>query len=62
MSPIEIRLECLKLAHAHGRETPQVVERAASYAKWVETGNAQVEVVLARLVREPETAGNPFED
>ena len=31
----DIRLECLKLAHAHGREAPQVIERAKAYEAYV---------------------------
>lgn len=31
----EIRLECLKLAHAQGREPSQVVERAREYENYV---------------------------
>ena len=31
----EIRLECLKLAHTHGREIAEVVGRASEYEKFV---------------------------
>ena len=30
-----LRLECLKLAHAHGREIVEVVHRASEYEKFV---------------------------
>ena len=31
----DIRLECLKLAHVHGRETHQVIERARAYESFL---------------------------
>lgn len=30
-----VRLECLKLAHAHGRETKDVLDRAKEYEGYV---------------------------
>ena len=35
LSPEEIRLECLKLAHAHGRMPEEVTGRAEVYEKFV---------------------------
>ena len=35
MTEIEIRLEVLKLAHTHGRETAAVIERAEAYEAYV---------------------------
>ncbi|SOD41326.1 hypothetical protein [Nitrosovibrio sp. Nv4] len=31
----EVRIECLKLAHAHSREATQVIERAKIYEGYV---------------------------
>lgn len=42
MKLIEARLECLKLAHTHGRDTPQVLERADAYVSFVMNGKATV--------------------
>lgn len=35
MTPEEIRIECLKLAHRHDREPAQVVETAQVYERFV---------------------------
>lgn len=35
MTPEEIRIECLKLAHRHDREPAQVVETAKAYEGFV---------------------------
>jgi hypothetical protein len=37
MTKDELRLECLKLAHAHGREPQEVVARAKEYEAYVST-------------------------
>ncbi len=38
MKVYEARLEALKLAHAHGRDTPQVIERAQAYTDFIVSG------------------------
>ena len=40
-----IRLECLKLAHTHGREAPEVIARAKAYEGYVSppSGAGQLE-------------------
>lgn len=35
MTKDELRLECLKLAHTHGREPAQVIERAKAYEAYL---------------------------
>lgn len=39
MTPEEIRIECLKLAHRHDRESAHVVATASEYEKFV-TGDS----------------------
>ena len=56
MQADEIRLECLKLAHAQGRDVPQVLERAAQYTEFVRgsvSGNTKL-----TLPEKTKTAGN----
>lgn len=58
MQADEIRLECLKLAHAQGREIPQVLDRATRYAEFVQgpsSGNTRP--ILTAPTKK--TAGNP---
>lgn len=40
MTAVEIRLECLRLAHRHDLPTETIVERAKGYEAYV-SGNAQ---------------------
>lgn len=35
MTKDELRLECLKLAHTHGRDPDQVIDRAEKYEAFV---------------------------
>jgi len=41
MTTEEIRIECLKIAHAHGRSNAEVVERARAFEQYVVGENAK---------------------
>lgn len=58
MTPEQIRLECLKLAHRHDREPAQVVARAEEYERYVSSPLPAPEP--PRRGR-PRKAGNPFD-
>lgn len=56
----EIRLECLKLAHAQGREIPKVIERAQAYEEYIlkdtkDSSKGEVKNSQKKLVRDPAT-------
>lgn len=59
-----LRLECLKLAHAHGREIVEVVHRAKEYEKFVsdplnkEALKAEKSATPQKGVK-PKNVGNP---
>ena len=55
MEKAEIRLECLKLAHAHGREIASVLERAKAYEDYL-TGSTTNEVQLELPLEMPKAA------
>lgn len=42
MTKDEVRLECLKLAHTHGREAVEVIARARNYESFV-TESVEIE-------------------
>lgn len=57
MTEIEIRLECLKLAHTLGRETAQVVERATEYETYVKGPAVAKNTLTLNKADNPKWAG-----
>lgn len=62
MTPEEIRIECLKLAHRHDREPAQVVENAKVYEDYIsgarlKQDSGRATLGLSNKGRQPEKAG-----